>query len=320
MQKSQQMKLISIVVALYNEEGNIPTLIQQISSALQDHNYELILVDDGSTDASVKIIKENLLPGIKLIVLRKNYGQSAAMAAGIDAAKGDYIVTMDADLQNDPSDIPIMLEKLRAENWELVAGIRKNRKDTRIRKIPSKIANKLIRTTTGVTLHDYGCTLKIFRREIAKNLELYGDMHRFIPVLAALQGAKMTEMPVKHHPRIHGKSKYGMGRIIKVMSDLLLVLFMQKYFQRPMHIFGPVGLVLFFLGFLINIYLLIIKLTGEKIGNRPLLILGVILLLAGLQLILFGIVAEILMRTYYESQHKKAFRIRSIIEYNSTPV
>lgn len=314
------MKLLSIVVALYNEEGNIPTLIQQISSALQDHNYELILVDDGSADASVKIIKENLLPGIKLIVLRKNYGQSAAMAAGIDAAKGDYIVTMDADLQNDPSDIPIMLEKLRAENWELVAGIRTNRKDTRIRKIPSRIANKLIRTTTGVTLHDYGCTLKIFRREIAKNLELYGDMHRFIPVLAALQGAKMTEMPVKHHPRIHGKSKYGMGRIIKVMSDLLLVLFMQKYFQRPMHIFGPVGLVLFFLGFLINIYLLIIKLTGEKIGNRPLLILGVILLLAGLQLILFGIVAEILMRTYYESQHKKAFRIRSIIEYNSTPV
>jgi glycosyltransferase involved in cell wall biosynthesis len=314
------MKLISIVVALYNEEGNIPTLIQQITTALQDHKYELILVDDGSMDASVKIIKENLLPNIKLIVLRKNYGQSAAMAAGIDAAKGDYIVTMDADLQNDPSDIPIMLEKLLSENWELVAGIRTNRKDTRIRKIPSRIANKLIRTTTRVTLHDYGCTLKIFRREIAKNLDLYGDMHRFIPVLAALQGAKMTEMPVKHHPRIHGKSKYGMGRIIKVMSDLLLVLFMQKYFQRPMHIFGPVGLVLFFLGFLINIYLLIIKLTGEKIGNRPLLILGVILLLAGLQLILFGIVAEILMRTYYESQHKKAFRIRSIIEYNSTPV
>lgn len=304
------MNLISIVVALYNEEGNIPTLIQQITTALQDHTYELILVDDGSTDASVKIIKENLLPNIKLIVLRKNYGQSAAMAAGIDAAKGDYIVTMDADLQNDPSDIPVMLEKLRAENWELVAGIRANRKDTRIRKIPSRIANKLIRATTGVTLHDYGCTLKIFRREIAKNLELYGDMHRFIPVLAALQGAKMTEMPVKHHPRVHGKSKYGMGRIIKVMSDLLLVLFMQKYFQRPMHIFGPVGLVLFFLGFLINIYLLIIKLTGEKIGNRPLLILGVILLLGGLQLILFGIVAEILMRTYYESQHKKAFRIR----------
>ncbi len=314
------MKLISVVVALYNEAGNIPALVQQITTALQNHNYEMILVDDGSTDSSVKIIKENLLPEIKLIVLRKNYGQSAAMAAGIDAAKGEYIVTMDADLQNDPSDIPIMLEKLRTENWELVAGIRANRKDARIRKIPSRIANKLIRTTTGVTLHDYGCTLKIFRRDIAKNLELYGDMHRFIPVLAALQGAKMTEMPVKHHPRIHGKSKYGMGRIIKVMSDLLLVLFMQKYFQRPMHIFGPVGLLLFFVGFLINIYLLIIKLAGARIGNRPLLILGVILLLAGLQLILFGIVAEILMRTYYESQHKKAFRIRSVFEYNSTPV
>jgi len=314
------MKLISIVVTLYNEAGNIPTLIEQITTALEHYNYELILVDDGSTDASVKIIKENLLPNIKLIVLRKNYGQSAAMAAGIDVANGDYIVTMDADLQNDPSDIPVMLEKLRTENWELVAGIRANRKDSRIRKIPSRIANKLIRITTGVILHDYGCTLKIFRRDIAKNLDLYGDMHRFIPVLAALQGAKMTEMPVKHHPRIHGKSKYGMGRIIKVMSDLLLVLFMQKYFQRPMHIFGPVGLLLFFSGLLINTYLLIIKLAGEQIGNRPLLILGVILLLAGLQLILFGIVAEILMRTYYESQHKKAFRIRSVIEYNATPV
>ena len=314
------MKLISVVIALHNEADNISTLIEQITTALQDHNYEMILVDDGSTDTSVKIIKENLLPGIKLIVLRKNYGQSAAMAAGIDAAKGEYIVTMDADLQNDPSDIPIMFEKLRTENWELVAGIRANRKDARIRKIPSRIANKLIRTTTGVTLHDYGCTLKIFRRDIAKNLELYGDMHRFIPVLAALQGAKMTEMPVKHHPRIHGKSKYGMGRIIKVMSDLLLVLFMQKYFQRPMHIFGPVGLLLFFLGFLINAYLLIIKLAGARSGNRPLLILGVILLLAGLQLILFGIIAEILMRTYYGSQHKKAFRIRSVFEYNSIPV
>lgn len=309
------MKLISVVIALYNEADNIPMLLKQTAEALQHLDYELILVDDGSTDASVAMVKKHLQHNMKLVVLRKNYGQSAAMAAGIEAATGEFIATMDADLQNDPSDIPFMLEKMRAEDWELIAGIRAKRQDNMVRKIPSRIANKLIRSTTGVTLHDYGCTLKIFRHDVAKNLGLYGDMHRFIPVLAALQGAKMTEIPVKHHPRIHGKSKYGMGRTIKVLSDLLLILFMQKYFQRPMHIFGPAGLLLFFLGILVNGYLLIDKLSGAEIGGRPLLILGVILLLAGLQLILFGFVAEILMRTYYESQHKTAFRIRSVIDY-----
>jgi dolichol-phosphate mannosyltransferase len=240
------------------------------------------------------------------------------MAAGINVARGEFIATMDADLQNDPSDIPVMLAKLQAEKCDLVAGIRAKRMDNWLRKFPSRIANKLIRTTTGVTLHDYGCTLKIFRQDLAKNLGLYGDMHRFIPVLAAMQGASMMEMPVKHHPRIHGRSKYGLGRTAIVLSDLLLVLFIQKYFQRPMHIFGPVGLLMFFLGILINGYLLTDKLMGEEIGGRPLLILGVILLLAGLQLIIFGFVAEILMRTYYESQHKKAFRIRSVTEYHNT--
>lgn len=311
------MKSISIVVALYNEAGNIKALLEQTAAALQNLTYELILVDDGSTDDSVAVIKQYLQPHMKLVILRKNYGQSAAMAAGIDAATGEFIATMDADLQNDPSDIPFMLDKMIAEDWDLVAGIRANRQDNVIRKIPSRIANKIIRTTTGVTLHDYGCTLKVFRRDIAKNLGLYGDMHRFIPVLAAVQGTKMTEVPVKHHPRIHGESKYGMGRTFRVMSDLLLILFMQKYFQRPMHIFGPAGLLSFFAGILVNIYLLILKIQGAQIGNRPLLILGVILLLAGLQLILFGFVAEILMRTYYESQHKKAYRIRSVIQNTS---
>ena len=311
------MKSISIVVALYNEEGNIKPLLEQTTAALQNLNYELILVDDGSTDNSVNEIKQHLQPNMKLVILRKNYGQSAAMAAGIDAATGEFIATIDADLQNDPSDIPPMLDKMIAEDWDLVAGIRANRKDNVIRKIPSRIANKIIRNTTGVTLHDYGCTLKVFRRDVAKSLGLYGDMHRFIPVLAAVQGTKMTEIPVKHHPRVHGKSKYGMGRTFRVMSDLLLILFMQKYFQRPMHIFGPAGLLSFFAGMLVNAYLLILKIQGEQIGNRPLLILGVILLLAGLQLILFGFVAEILMRTYYESQHKKAYRIRSVIQNNS---
>ncbi|MGZ8554636.1 MAG: glycosyltransferase family 2 protein [Chitinophagaceae bacterium] len=314
------MKKLSVVIALLNEAENIPSLFEQIDGALKDIDHELILVDDGSTDSSVAIIKKHLQPHIKLVVLRKNYGQSAAMAAGIAAAQGQYIATMDADLQNDPSDIPAMLNKLVAENWELVAGIRKKRQDKLIgRKLPSLVANKLIRNATGVTLHDYGCTLKVFTGEIAKNLELYGDMHRFIPVLAALQGASMTEMEVKHHPRVYGKSKYGIGRTIKVLSDLLLILFMQKYFQRPMHFFGPVGLLFLVTGIAINIYLGIDKLTGAEIGNRPLLILGVIFLLGGLQLILFGILAEILMRTYYESQSKKTYRIRSVVTYNSTP-
>ncbi len=314
------MKKLTVVIALLNEAENIPSLLEQIAGALKDIDHELILVDDGSTDSSVAVIKKHLQPHIKLVVLRKNYGQSAAMAAGIAAAEGQYIATMDADLQNDPSDIPAMLDKLVAENWELVAGIRKKRQDKLIgRKLPSLVANKLIRNATGVTLHDYGCTLKVFTGEIAKNLELYGDMHRFIPVLAALQGASMTEMEVKHHPRVHGKSKYGIGRTIKVLSDLLFILFMQKYFQRPMHFFGPVGLLFLVAGIFINIYLGIDKLTGAEIGNRPLLILGVIFLLGGLQLILFGILAEILMRTYYESQNKKTYRIRSVVTYNSTP-
>lgn len=314
------MKKLSVVIALYNEAENIQLLLEQTAETLKDINYELILVDDGSKDGSVAVIKKQLQPNMKLVILRKNYGQSAAMAAGIAAASGEYIATMDADLQNDPSDIPMMLDKLISENWELVAGVRKKRQDKLVgRKLPSLIANKLIRNTTGVTLHDYGCTLKVFTSELAKSLELYGDMHRFIPVLAALQGASMTEVEVKHHPRIYGESKYGIGRTIKVLSDLLLILFMQKYFQRPMHFFGPVGLLLFSAGILINIYLAIDKLMGADIGNRPLLILGVILLLGGLQLILFGILAEVLMRTYYESQNKKTYRIRSVVTCNAVP-
>lgn len=314
------MKILSVVIALFNEAENIPLLLEQTTAALQHIDHELILVDDGSTDQSVAVAKKHIQPHIKLVILRKNYGQSAAMAAGIAVAGGEYIATMDGDLQNDPSDIPVMLDKLIAENWELVAGIRKKRQDKLIgRKLPSRLANKLIRSTTGVALHDYGCTLKVFTSDLAKNLDLYGDMHRFIPVLAALQGASMTEMEVKHHPRIYGKSKYGIGRTTKVLSDLLLILFMQKYFQRPMHFFGPVGLLVFLAGIIINVFLAINKIVGNEIGNRPLLILGVILLLGGLQLILFGILAEMLMRTYYESQNKKTYRIRSVVTYNSTP-
>jgi hypothetical protein len=220
---------------------------------------------------------------------------------------------MDGDLQNDPDDIPMMLKKLQDEEWDLVAGIRQKRQDGMLlRKIPSKIANALIRQSTKVRLHDYGCTLKVFDARIAKNLGLYGELHRFIPVLAALQGARMTEVPVKHHARIHGVSKYGIGRTSKVASDLILMIFRLKYFQKPMHFFGPIGFLLLFSGIIINLYLLVLKIQGERIGDRPLLILGVILLLAGLLLLLFGIQSDIMMRTYYESQNKLPYQVRKI--------
>jgi len=304
------MKL-SIVVTVYNEEENIVPLIENVQNAMTNHSYELIFVDDGSSDKTIPNIKANADENTRLVVLNKNYGQTAAMAAGIDKANGDFIVTIDGDLQNDPSDIPQMLQKLENENWDVVAGIRANRKDSMvIRKIPSKIANALIRKLTGVHLHDYGCTLKVFRKDIAKNLGLYGELHRFIPVLAQLQGANLTEMPVKHHARIHGESKYGLGRTFKVMSDLLLMVFFQKYLQKPMHLFGTAGIITFLSGSAINMYLLVLKIMGEDIWGRPLLILGITLLLGGVQLITIGLLAELIVRTYFETQNKKTYRIR----------
>jgi dolichol-phosphate mannosyltransferase len=311
---SDTQVLLSVVIALYNEADNIEPLLTRTREALQGIDYELILVDDGSTDATVRNIRDRLDGRTSLVVLRKNYGQSPAMAAGIEAARGKYIVTLDGDLQNDPQDIPQMLQTLQDGNWDLVAGVRQKRQDGMfLRKIPSKIANAIIRRSTGVYLHDYGCTLKVFESSVAKNLGLYGQLHRYIPVLAALQGARMMEMPVRHHPRVHGTSKYGLGRTFKVISDLFLMVFMQKYFQRPMHLFGPLGFFLLFGGAAINLYLLVVKLQGHDIGNRPLLILGVVFFLSGLQLLLFGILSEVMMRTYYESQEKTPYRIREIV-------
>jgi glycosyltransferase involved in cell wall biosynthesis len=307
------MSLLSVVVALYNEEDNIEPLFAKLREALKGMDYELVMVDDGSKDKTIEKVKQNLGNDTKLVTLMKNYGQSAAMAAGIQAAEGEYIATMDGDLQNDPDDIPMMLKKLQDEEWDLVAGIRQKRQDGMLlRKIPSKIANALIRQSTKVRLHDYGCTLKVFDARIAKNLGLYGELHRFIPVLAALQGARMTEVPVKHHARIHGVSKYGIGRTSKVASDLILMIFRLKYFQKPMHFFGPIGFLFLFSGIIINLYLLVLKIQGERIGDRPLLILGVILFLAGLLLLLFGIQTDIMMRTYYESQNKLPYQVRKI--------
>jgi glycosyltransferase involved in cell wall biosynthesis len=311
------MKL-SVVITLYNEEDNVVPLLDNVQQALAECDYELILVDDGSRDRTVELVRKHAFTQVKLIVLNRNYGQTTAMAAGIREAAGEYIVTLDGDLQNDPLDIPLLLKKAEQENWDVVAGQRVHRQDGLfLRKVPSRIANMLIRRMTRVRLHDYGCTLKIFRQDIAKDLGLYGELHRFIPVLAAMQGARMTEMAVRHHPRIHGESKYGLGRTVKVMSDLLFVVFFQRYFQRPMHLFGPPGILLFIAGAAINAYLLVVKILGQQIGNRPLLILGVVLLLGGLQLILFGFLAEVLMRIYYESQSKRNYKIKQIYTGNS---
>ncbi|MEM6830391.1 MAG: glycosyltransferase family 2 protein [Bacteroidota bacterium] len=307
-------KKISLVIPVMNEEENIQPLLEQIHASLQEFDYEVVLVDDGSTDRTVEAIKKHANSKTKAVIFNKNYGQTTAMAGGIGEAEGEYIITLDGDLQNDPSDIPAMIQKLEEEDVDMVAGIRAKRKDgALLRKIPSKIANALIRKLTGVYLHDYGCTLKVFKKDIAKNLGLYGELHRFIPVLAQLQGAKLAEMPVKHHPRIHGRSKYGLGRTFKVISDLMLMVFFQKYLQRPMHLFGVVGIVVFLIGVMINSYLLVLKLLGEDIWGRPLLILGITLLLGGVQLITIGIVAELIVRTYFESQDKKTYRIKEVI-------
>lgn len=307
------MRELSVVITVMNEEDNIKPLLEAVRSALVDIDFEIILVDDGSIDKTKQQILEYADERTVLVQLRKNYGQSTAMTAGIDYSHGKFIALLDGDLQNDPTDIPPMLELLKKEDWDVVAGNRKNRKDGMfLRKIPSSIANALIRRMTKVHFKDYGCTLKIFRREIAEELGLYGELHRFIPVLAKLQGASITQVDVKHHPRVHGKSKYGINRTFKVMSDLILMVFMRRYMQKPMHLFGTLGFISLGLGVLINLYLLVLKIMGQDIGGKPLLILGLILLLGGIQFITIGIIADINTRTYFESQNKKTYNVRKI--------
>ena len=307
------MKKLSLVITVYNEEENVIPLSEQISKALTGFDYEVIFVDDGSSDKTVTNIRSIVDSHIHLIELKQNYGQSSALSAGIDYASGDYIITLDGDLQNDPADIPAMVKVAEEGEWDVVAGIRKNRKDGFfIRKIPSRIANSIIRKTTGVKMKDNGCALKVFRSEMAKSLGLYGEMHRFIAVLAALEGASITQLDVNHHPRIYGKSKYGLSRTFKVMSDLILLLFFKRYMQKPMHFFGFWGIMIFAIGSIINIYLLIEKILGYDIWGRPLLILGILLVIAGFQMITIGIIAEFQMRTYFESQGKRPYRIKKI--------
>jgi glycosyltransferase involved in cell wall biosynthesis len=307
------MPKLSLVISVYNEEGNVLPLAAKISEALQGIDYEAIFVDDGSKDSTVEKILSIADPHFVLLQFKKNYGQSSALAAGIDYATGDYIVTLDGDLQNDPADIPMMLKVAEEGDWDLVAGNRKNRKDGFfIRKIPSRIANRIIRKTTGVKMKDLGCALKVFKKEAAKNISLYGELHRFIAVLAALEGSTITQVDVNHFPRVHGQSKYGLSRTVKVISDLILLIFIKRYLQKPMHFFGKWGLLILIPGVFINTYLLILKILGYDIWGRPLLILGIMLVVAGFQMITSGIIAELVMRTYYESQQKKPYRVSKI--------
>ncbi|WP_421801436.1 glycosyltransferase family 2 protein [Flagellimonas sp.] len=305
--------LLSIVVPLYNEEDNVVLLTEKINKSLEGYNYQIVYVDDFSTDKTRIKVKEMDDKRVHLIELKKNYGQSLALAAGIDYAEGEYIITMDGDLQNDPSDIPHMLEYAITEEYDVVTGIRQKRKDSLAKKIPSKIANFLVRRVTKLDIKDNGCALKVFTKDIAKSLNLYGEMHRFITLLAYLEGAQIKQVPVKHHARHAGVSKYGLERVFKVVADMMLLLFIRKYFQRPIHLFGIFGVLLVILGILINVYLLIVKLGfGQDIGTRPLLIFGMMFIVGGIQLFTIGIVMELLIRTYYESQQKRPYRIKKI--------
>ncbi|WP_010134083.1 glycosyltransferase family 2 protein [Ochrovirga pacifica] len=309
--------LLSIVVPVYNEEGNVTLLTQKIDEGLIGYQYEIIYIDDCSTDNTRKEIKELKHSKVVLVELRKNYGQSSAIAAGIDVAKGDYIITMDGDLQNDPSDLPAMLDKLIAEDLDMITGIRQKRQDSFVRTLPSKIANFIIRKTTGLHITDHGCAIKIFTAETAKGLNLYGEMHRFISLVTFMNGARISEMPVKHHARQFGVSKYGLGRTFKVINDLLLILFQRKYLQKPIYLFGNIGLTFAGVGMLINFYLLVLKLMGEDIWGRPLLILGVLLVVMGIQFFTVGIIIDLLMKTYYESQKKRPYNLRKVTTFES---
>lgn len=309
---------VSVVVPVFNEEKSLEKLVENIDKTLLDYNlsYEIICIDDGSQDQSPQILRQlaQQYHYFKAIILRRNYGQTPAIAAGFKYAKGQIIVTLDGDLQNDPIDIPRLIDKLN-EGYDLVSGWRKNRQDDALtRLLPSKIANWIIAKVTGVNLHDYGCSLKAYRGELVADMNLYGELHRFLPALAYIEGARIAEIPVSHHPRRYGKSKYGLGRTFRVVMDLLTVFFIKKFLTRPMHVFGLFGLGSIILGILLGAYLTFLKLgLGESIGNRPLLILAVLLVLTGVQLLSFGLLAELVMRTYHESQKRPIYRVREVI-------
>ena len=305
--------MFSIIIPIYNEEDNIVNLTQSILESLSNFQYEVLFINDGSTDNSEKIIEELTQhhSNIHIINLRRNYGQTAAMQAGFDHAKGDIVIPMDGDLQNDPKDIPILLDKIN-EGYDVVSGWRKNRLDKKLtRIIPSKIANYLISKISGLTLHDYGCTLKAYKKEILDEIKLYGEMHRFIPIYASWEGAKVTEIPVRHHARIAGKTKYGLSRIPKVILDILVIRFFDKSLDRPIHLFGKFGLFMFFVAFILSLFALYLKIfMNTSFILTPLPLLVVFFTMSGLLCIFIGLLAEIQSRTYFESKGRPTYLIK----------
>ena len=309
-------QLISIIIPVFNESESIGYLLDEVLDVMQTNkiNFEIVVVNDGSQDNTSKVLEEltNKIEELLVITLRKNYGQTAAMAAGFDNSKGNIVITLDGDLQNDPNDIPILISHIN-EGYDLICGWRYDRKDKLInRRIPSKIANKLIASVTGLKLHDYGCSLKAFKKEILDDIKLYGELHRFLPVLANIEGAKIKEIKVNHRSRQYGSSKYGIDRTFRVLMDLLTVWFMTKFLTRPMYGFGFVGIISILVSLVMTSYLLLVKMFGENIGNRPMLMFALILGIAGVQLFSFGLLSELLIRTYHESQDRPIYRVRKI--------
>ena len=308
---------VSVVVPLYNEEENVKVLNERLKEVIDTlgTEYEIIYVDDGSNDRTLNLLEDIQKADRNVLVLslRRNFGQTAAFAAGFDFARGDIVITMDGDLQNDPKDIPRLLDAIR--DCDLVSGWRKKRKDTFLtRRLPSMIANWLISKVTGVKLHDYGCSLKAYRRDVVKNLRLYGEMHRFIPAVASWYGVRVAEIETTHHPRLRGKSKYGTSRTIKVLLDLITVKFLQSFSTKPMQFFGPMGMIFGIVGVGISLYLSIEKLfMGVNIGGRPLLLLGALLIIVGVQFVGMGLLGEMLVRVYHESQKKPIYAIKKIL-------
>jgi glycosyltransferase involved in cell wall biosynthesis len=313
------MPNLSLIVPVYNEEKNLPFLIEAIQKALDPlpYTWEVVLVDDGSEDSSLQVLTrlaEKAPDRLRVVSFRRNFGQTAAIAAGLDYAGGEIIVLLDADMQNDPADIPMLLEKLD-EGYDLVSGWRRRRQDAYLtRTLPSNLANMLISHVTGVPLHDYGCTLKAYRREVLEGFRLYGEMHRFIPVFANSVGAKITEVQVNHHPRKFGKSKVGLERTVKVILDLFTVKFLVSYSSKPIYLFGGAGLILILGSGVMLLYLFVRRMLSQiSVLGSPLFQVSVMLLIMGFQSVLMGLIAELLVRTYYESQRKPTYRIRKTI-------
>lgn len=311
---------VSFIIPVYNEIDNVTPLVAEVTETGEQLNrsFEIVIVDDGSSDGTVRQLKTlaETNPYLRVVCLKRNYGQTAATSAGFDAARGRYYVTLDGDLQNDTSQVPELVDMLETDDIDIISGWRKNRQDNALnRKLPSMIANWIIGRSTGVKIHDYGCSLKVYRAEVARDVPLYGEMHRFIPALASIDGAVIREVPVKHRPRVAGTSKYNISRTFKVVLDLLTVVFLKRFITRPLHVFGRLGLGFLFAGGVVAMSLMVDKFVmGHDIGTRPLLLIDVLMFITGIQLISTGLIAELQVRTYFESQNKPIYKVREIVE------